>query len=114
MSSPIVWQGKVYAVDSKGALSCYDFKTGKELYSGLIGNRKNRSLGSPIAVRGMLLWVMDDGTTVVVEPGDKLKIVGRNKLGEGKDLDFGASPAVAQGRIFLRSQSHLYCIGEKK
>jgi outer membrane protein assembly factor BamB len=113
VSSPIVWQGKVYAVDSKGVLSCYDLKTGSELYSGLIGNRKNRSLASPIALRGKLLWLLDDGMTVVLEPGDRLKLAGRNKL-DGRDLAFGASPAVAGGRLFLRSQSHLYCIGEKK
>jgi outer membrane protein assembly factor BamB len=113
VASPIAWQGKVYTVDIKGVLSCFDFKTGKQLYSGLVGNRKNRGLGSPLAIRGKLLWVLDDGITVVIEPGDKLKIVGRNKLGDGTGLNFGASPAVANGRLFLRSQSYLYCIGEK-
>jgi outer membrane protein assembly factor BamB len=112
VSSPIVWQGHVYAVDNKGVLSCYDFETGKEIYSGLIGNRRNRSLGSPIALQGKLLWPLDDGTTVVVQPGPKLRVVGRNKL-PGEDLDFGASPAVANGRLFLRSQSWLWCIGRK-
>ena len=38
----------------------------------------------------------------------------RLTLGEGLSLDFGASPAVADGKLFLRSQKHLYCIGEKK
>jgi outer membrane protein assembly factor BamB len=113
VSSPVAWQGKVYTVDMKGVLSCFDFATGKELYSGLIGNRRNRSLASPLAVRGKLLWLLDDGVTVVIEPGDKLKVVGRNRLA-GTDLDFGASPAVANGRLYLRSQSYLYCIGEKK
>jgi outer membrane protein assembly factor BamB len=112
VSSPIAWQGRVYTVDNKGVLSCYDLKTGKELYAGLVGNRKNISLASPIAVRGKLLWLMDDGVTVVVEPGPKLNVVGRNKL-DGERLDFGASPAVVDGRLFLRSQSYLYCIGKK-
>jgi outer membrane protein assembly factor BamB len=115
VSSPIVWQGNVYTVDSNGVLSCYDFKSGKELYSGRLLTRGStgRSLASPIAVRGKLLWLLDEGTTVVVNPGSKLDIVGRNKL-PGKGLDFGASPAVANGRLYLRSRSMLYCIGEKK
>ena len=45
---------------------------------------------------------------------DGVKIVAQNRLGTGKPLDFGASPAVANGRLFLRSQSHLYCIGEER
>ncbi len=112
VSSPIAWQGRVYAVDNKGVLSCYDLESGKEVYSGLIGNRKNRSLASPIALRGKLLWTLDDGTTVVVQPGPRPQVVGRNKL-PGEDLDFGASPAVADGRLFLRSQSWLWCIAGK-
>ena len=35
-------------------------------------------------------------------------------IAEGAALDFGASPAVADGKLFLRSQTHLYCISEKK
>lgn len=112
VSSPIVWQGQVYAVDNKGVLSSYDLATGKELFSGLIGNRRNISLASPIALQGKLLWLMDDGTTVVVQPGRKLEIAWQNKL-DGEKLDFGASPAVAEGRLFLRSQSYLYCIGKE-
>jgi hypothetical protein len=59
-----------------------------------------------------LLWLLDDGTTVVVEPGETPKVVARNKLDGGK-LDYGASPAVADGKLFIRSQTHLYCIGTK-
>jgi hypothetical protein len=112
VSSPIVWQGHVYAVDTKGVLSCYNMKTGEELYSGLIGNRKNRSLASPLAMQGKLLWLLDDGMTIVVQPGSKLQIAGKNKL-PGEDLDYGASPAVVNGKLYIRSQSMLWCIGKK-
>jgi outer membrane protein assembly factor BamB len=114
VASPLLWQGRVYVVEGRTAvLSCYELQTGKELYSGRIGNGRNRSLASPIALRGKLLWLLDDGTTVVVTPGPKLTIAGRNKL-DGGNLDFGASPAVVDGKLYLRSQSWLYCIGERK
>jgi outer membrane protein assembly factor BamB len=114
VSSPILWEGRVYAADSGLAtLSCYDLKTGEELYTGRLGNG-NKSLASPVSVRGKLLYLLDDGETVVLEPGPKMKVVGRNRLGEGGKLEFGASPAIADGRLFLRSQTQLYCIGEKK
>jgi outer membrane protein assembly factor BamB len=113
VASPIVWEGKVYCVDMKAHLNCYSLATGKEVYGGRIGKREgSRSLASPIAVRGKLLWVLDDGTTIVLQPGDEPKVVGRNKL-DGATGDYGASPAVADGKLYIRSQTHLYCIGEK-
>jgi outer membrane protein assembly factor BamB len=111
VSSPILWQGRVYAADNKGVLTCYDLPTGKELFNGRLGAGK--SLASPVAVRGKLLFLLDDGVTAVVEPGPAPRVVARNRLAGGP-LDFAASPAVAGGRLFLRSQSHLYCIGDKK
>lgn len=114
VSSPILWEGLIYQADSKGTLTCTELKTGKELFSERIGNGTNKSMASPIAVQGKLLFVLDDGVTVVIEPGPDLKVVRRNTLGEGKALDFGASPAVAAGRLFLRSQAHLYCIAATK
>jgi hypothetical protein len=56
---------------------------------------------------------MDDGETVVVDPGLDFKVLYRNVLGNGTGLDFGASPAVSDGKLFIRSQKFLYCVGEK-
>jgi hypothetical protein len=65
-------------------------------------------------VRGKLLFLLDNGTTIILDPEAKLKEVSRNKLGDGNELEFGASPAVADGKLFLRSQTTLYCISEAK
>jgi hypothetical protein len=66
-----------------------------------------------VAVRGKLLFLLDTGETVVIEPGAKYQVVRRNVLGDNRGLDFTASPAVAGGKLYLRSQSHLYCLGEQ-
>ncbi len=113
VSSPIIWKDRVYQIDIKGMLSCFDLKSGKELYRAPVRKRECKSLASPIAIRGKLLWLLDDGETLVVEPGDKPTIVRRNKLGEGRSLDFAASLSVVNGRLYVRSQTYLYCIGEK-
>jgi outer membrane protein assembly factor BamB len=112
VASPILWQGRVYAADNKGLLTCYDLRDGKELFTERL-SANAKAVASPIAVRGKLLFLLDDGVTVVVDPGPTLRVVGRNRLGDGRPLEFNASPAVANGRLFLRSQSQLYCIGEK-
>jgi outer membrane protein assembly factor BamB len=111
VGSPILWGGRIYAADSKGMLSCLDLATGRELYLQRLGPGK--AVASPVALRGKLLFLLDDGVTVVVEPGDIFKVLHRNRLGSGQALDFNASPAIADGRLFLRSQSTLYCIAEK-
>ena len=114
VGSPILVDGRIYSVDSKATLSCTDFKTGKEIYNERLSQGKGQALASPVFVHGKLLFVLDDGVTIVVEPGPKFKVVERNRLGKGGALDFGASPAIANGRLFLRSQSYLYCIAEAK
>jgi outer membrane protein assembly factor BamB len=110
VASPILWEDAVYMADNKGVLTCQDIQTGQLRYTERLGAK---ALASPVAVRGRLLFVLDDGVTVVVEPGRQLKVAQRNKLGGGKELDFAGSPAIVAGRLYLRSQSHLYCIGEK-
>jgi outer membrane protein assembly factor BamB len=94
-------------------LTAINLNTGKEIYDVRLGNGKNKTLGSPIIVRGKLLFLMDDGETVVVDPGLDFKVLYRNVLGNGTALDFGASPTVSDGRLFVRSQKFLYCVGEK-
>jgi outer membrane protein assembly factor BamB len=113
VASPIAHEGLVYAADNKGILTCYDLHDGKEVYNERLGGAA-KPVASPVLVRGKMLFLLDDGVTVCVEPGRAFKVAGRNRLGSGNQLDFIASPAVAAGRIYLRSQTHLYCIGSKQ
>jgi outer membrane protein assembly factor BamB len=112
VASPMLWEDLLYVADNKGMLTCYDARTGKVVYADRLGGKA--VLASPVMLRGKLLFLLEDGTAVLVEPGRQFKIFGKNKLGAGVELDFGASPAIVNGRLFLRSQSHLYCIADKK
>ncbi len=111
VASPMLWQDLVYVADSTGWLTCFDTKDASVVYNVRIGTR---TMASPVAFRGKLLFVVDDGTGLVLEPAREYKVLHKNKLGDGQQLDFAGSPAIVGGRLFLRSQSHLYCIGEKK
>lgn len=113
VASPVLVDGRVYCLDKAANLTVFSMKTGEEITTVPLARRGASSMASPVYVRGKVLWVLDDGTTVVVEPGDKPKVVARNKLPGGK-LDYGASPAVVDGRLYIRSRTTLYCIGEKK
>jgi hypothetical protein len=102
--SPILHGGQLYVVSDEGWLNCVDARTGKQLWKERLGRKHS---ASPVSAGGFLYFVDDNGETWVVKPGEKLHVVGRNKLGE----ECYASPAVAHGQLFLRTVNYLYCIG---
>jgi outer membrane protein assembly factor BamB len=111
VSSQIYFNDLIFAADREGMLTCHDPLSGKTLYEHRLGS--GRSLASPITLRGKLLYLLDNGMAVLVEPTRTFKASDENKLGENHELEFLASPAVVRGRLYIRSQTHLYCIGMK-
>jgi outer membrane protein assembly factor BamB len=63
---------------------------------------------SPVAGAGHVYFVSENGDTIVVKAGKAPEIVARNAIGE-RAL---ASPAIANGRIFIRTDDHVFCIGD--
>jgi outer membrane protein assembly factor BamB len=110
VASPLLWGDGLYIADRYGMLTEYDIQTGKARFKERMGTKP--FVASPLAVQGKILFTMENGTTFVLEPAHQLKVVGRNVLNDG--TEFRASPAVVNGRMFLRSQAYLYCIGETK
>lgn len=108
ISSPLFYQGRVYTMKSGGLFSCYDAKTGKPAYTaervGAIGDYYS----SAVAAGGRIYVASQNGVLVVLEAGDTFKVLARNDLGE----KVMSSPAVVAGRIYLRTEKHLYCFGE--
>jgi len=105
--SPIASQdGKYFlVVADDGIASCFDARTGERHWMERIGPHYSTSA---VAVEGLVHFLSDEGVTTVIRPGPEFKIVVENRLGE----ECRASPAVSQGRIFLRGVKNLYCIGE--
>ena len=62
---------------------------------------------SPVAFEGKILMTSEDGDTFMIKAGPKHEVVGTNSVGE----PVYASPAIADGRIFIRGEKNLYCIG---
>ena len=65
---------------------------------------------SPLAADGKIYLVSEDGNTMVVQAGTNKKILSTNALSD----TFLATPAAADGALYLRSDKHLYCIGDKR
>lgn len=109
IGSGILWNDLIFAANREGFINCQEFKTGRFVFKERVASKM--FFGSPVLVREKLLFPLVDGTTFVVEPGETLKIVGRNRLTDA--TDFRASPAIADGRLYLRSQAYCYCIGDR-
>jgi outer membrane protein assembly factor BamB len=105
-SSPIYYKGRLYGLTAVAAV-CVDPRDGSEVW-------KQRVDGpfwsSPVLADGKLYAVSNKGRTSVVQLGDKPKLLARNDL----DDTINATPAIANGCIYLRSDKYLYCVGPAK
>ncbi len=106
ISSPLLYQGYLYILEQNGGfLSCYEAKTGKQVYKERVPQAKGFT-SSPWAYDGKSFCLDEEGQTSLVQAGSEFKVLGRNKL----DEMFWSSPAMAQGTLILRGVDHLYCI----
>jgi outer membrane protein assembly factor BamB len=64
---------------------------------------------SPVRVADVVYCISTEGDVVALAASDQFKLLGKSSLGEGSR----ASPAVALGRMFLRTDSHLFAVGRK-
>lgn len=103
--SPIVYGEYFYTLYDRGFFACNDARTGKLVYARRrISEQIGAYTASPWAYNGKIFVLSEDGDTDVIEAGPEFKIAGRNALNEM----CMASPAVARGSLFIRTESKLY------
>jgi len=105
--SPILYGDYLYLTTDRGILTCIDAKTGEVKYEGGRIPIPATFTASPVAFEGKILMTSEDGDTFIVKAGPKHEVLGTNTVGE----PVYASPAIADGRIFIRGEKNLYCIG---
>jgi outer membrane protein assembly factor BamB len=105
--SPVLYEGKLYILADAGMLSCFDFKTGKAFYTQTRLPKTYDFKASLVAANGKLYASSQDGDVVVIRAGEKFEVLATNTLANQK---FVASPAIADGVMYLRGQSTLFCI----
>jgi outer membrane protein assembly factor BamB len=105
ISSLVHHNGLVYMVGDVGVLTVTDAKTGERVFQERIGGVYS---ASPVAADGKIYLLSEDGETIVISAGRTPTILARNKL-DARQL---ASPAIAGGRLFIRSDDVLFAIGK--
>ena len=105
--SAIVHEGRAYLVHDTGILAVLNAKSGDEIYKVRVGGGGHTFSASPVAAGNKVYLLTEGGVTFVLESGDQYKEIARNDLDE-MSL---ASPAIAGGAIYVRTESKLYRIG---
>ncbi len=105
--SPILYGEYLYLTTDRGILTAIDAKTGEVKYEGGRIPIPATFTASPVAYEGKILMTSEDGDTFMIKAGPKHEVIGTNSVGE----PVYASPAIADGNIFIRGEKNLYCIG---
>jgi outer membrane protein assembly factor BamB len=104
--SPLYYNGRLYTVQNGGIVFSRVAKTGELVYSGRTG-AMGYYYSSPVAADNKIYLASEEGVVVVLDGGEKLKVLARNKL-DGQIL---ATPAIVDGKIYVRTEDHLYAFG---
>ena len=106
--SQILYGDVLYTLLDRGFFTAHDARTGEEVYS-----RRRIAVGaaftaSPWAYDDRIFALSEDGDAYVIRAGQTFEVLGRNPLDEFTM----ATPAIAQGSLFIRTRSKLYRIAE--
>lgn len=103
--SPIIVGDYLLVVTDNGIGRCFQAATGQRAWMERLGEKYSASL---VASQGRVYCLDEAGVMKILVPGPKLQVVAENKLGE----PCYASPAIADGQLFIRSEDSLFCIAE--
>ncbi len=103
--SPIIAGDWFLVVSDSGVAHCFNAKTGEIAWQQRVGEHH----ASLVSAGGLVYFVSDEGITRVVRPGPTYDLVAQNSLGE----KVFASPALSEGRLYLRGEHSLFCLSEK-
>ena len=93
--------------DSGGMVSCFEAKTGNQIFSERLGGLQNHWI-SPICADDKIYFFSKDGISSVIEASSEFKILSKNE----SDTVFVSMPAIAGDSMLIRSNTHLYRIAK--
>ena len=97
----------LFTVNDTGFATCLKADTGEVVWNERVSGGFS---ASPVHADGKLYLLDNNGDTTVIEAGPQFKVLAKNPLSEPTQ----ASMAVSGGRLFIRTEKHLYCVGEAR
>jgi outer membrane protein assembly factor BamB len=102
-TTPLAYDGLLYAVRDEGIAAAYDLPTGRRIYQERTGATH---AASPVASDGKLYVAAEGGEVLVLKAGRRFEVLARNDMGE----PCMATPAIANRTLFVRTLGHLYAV----
>lgn len=102
--TPVVAGDLLFLLQDRGTISCFDLATGKQNFRQRLGGDFH---SSPIRIGDRIFCTARSGDVIVLAANRKYEVLARNALNEACH----ATPAVANGRLYIRTESSLICIG---
>jgi len=107
LPSPIVYANVLYMVNDGGIVTALNPDTGAEIAQGRLKGAIDHYFSSPVAADGKIFMLSETGKVVVLAPGGALEPIAVSDLGD----DIYATPAISDGRLYIRTRGWLYCFG---
>lgn len=105
-TSPIVYKDRYFTLLDRGMMTCHDAGSGEEIFGRVRFPKGATFTASPWAYRDRLFCLSESGVTYVIDPHqDEFTLLHENDL----DAFCMASPAIAQGKLLIRTENQLYC-----
>lgn len=104
--SPLVADGRMLLVKEGGITTVFNSQTGAALRSASRLSSGGNFFASPILGDGKIYLASENGTVTVLENSPKYPELAANDMGEA----ILATPAIADGRLFIRTRTKLYCV----
>jgi len=103
--SPICVGNYLLSTITNGHVQCFEAATGNILWEENLG----KQYSSAVLSGGLVYMPDDEGVITVIKPGPTFESIAKNSIGE----TMFASPAISNGKIYLRGARHIFCIGMK-
>jgi outer membrane protein assembly factor BamB len=106
--STLLYKGVLYMVNDSGILLSFDPASGEVWKQDRLKGAIDKYFASPVAADGMVFLISQAGNVSVIRAGAQWETLAVNDL----DGEVFATPAIADGRIYIRTVSALYCFGK--
>ena len=109
IGSGLIHDGRIYVINNNGMAECVELKTGRTLWLERLRPRgaSGESWSSMVRSGGRLYILNQSGDCFVLKAAPKFELLATNHI--GTELT-NASLAVSDGRLYIRTHSHLWCI----
>ena len=107
LPSVLPYRGVIYMIDDGGNLTTIDPANGQPFKQGRLRGAMDKYYASPVAADGKVFFVGNSGVVTILKAGPDQEILSVDEL----DDECFATPAIADGRIYIRTRGMLYCFG---